>query len=79
MAALAVTNPWLLIVLLLIAKASHPSDVWITADSEAIGDAWAIVVCTSRFWHNYRHAANAVSVYGNLRRCALPSVWWWGV
>uniref|UniRef100_H2Y7H5 GIY-YIG domain-containing protein n=1 Tax=Ciona savignyi TaxID=51511 RepID=H2Y7H5_CIOSA len=23
---------------------------------------WAVLVCTSRFWFNYRHVANALSI-----------------
>ena len=30
----------------------------------------ALIVCASRFWHNYRHAANALSIYAQVRRCA---------
>jgi phosphatidylinositol glycan class K len=29
-----------------------------------------VIVCASRFWHNYRHAANALSVYTEVRRQA---------
>uniref|UniRef100_A0A7N0V672 GPI-anchor transamidase n=1 Tax=Kalanchoe fedtschenkoi TaxID=63787 RepID=A0A7N0V672_KALFE len=24
---------------------------------------WAVLVCTSRFWFNYRHMANTLSLY----------------
>ena len=30
-------------------------------------DFWAIIVSTSRYWFNYRHTANAVSVYKTMR------------
>ena len=26
-------------------------------------DNWAVLVCTSRFWFNYRHIANTLAVY----------------
>ncbi|CAN0339319.1 unnamed protein product, partial [Ascophyllum nodosum] len=29
-------------------------------------------VCTSRFWFNYRHVANTVSVYHTVRRLGIP-------
>jgi len=29
-------------------------------------DNWAVLVCTSRFWFNYRHVANTLALY----RCA---------
>lgn len=28
--------------------------------------------CTSRFWFNYRHVANALAVYRVLRRLGVP-------
>lgn len=31
-------------------------------------DTAAVIVCSSRFWHNYRHAANALSIYSETRR-----------
>jgi phosphatidylinositol glycan class K len=24
---------------------------------------WAVIVCTSRYWYNYRHMSNALSFY----------------
>ena len=35
-------------------------------------DSWAVLVSTSRFWFNYRHTADALSVYGVVRRLGLP-------
>lgn len=35
-------------------------------------DNWAIIVDTSRFWFNYRHAANALSVYRSVKRLGIP-------
>jgi phosphatidylinositol glycan class K len=32
---------------------------------------WAVIVDTSRFWFNYRHAANALSVYHACRRFGI--------
>ena len=29
-------------------------------------------MCTSRFWFNYRHVANTVSVYHTVRRLGIP-------
>ncbi|CAN0301606.1 unnamed protein product, partial [Scytosiphon promiscuus] len=29
-------------------------------------------VCTSRFWFNYRHVANTLSVYHTVRRLGIP-------
>ncbi|XP_078264293.1 GPI-anchor transamidase isoform X2 [Rhinoraja longicauda] len=33
---------------------------------------WAILVCTSRFWFNYRHVANTLSVYRSVKRLGIP-------
>ncbi|CAM9954343.1 unnamed protein product, partial [Ascophyllum nodosum] len=33
---------------------------------------WAVLVCTSRFWFNYRHVANTLSVYHTIRRLGIP-------
>ncbi|VDK66484.1 unnamed protein product [Onchocerca ochengi] len=33
---------------------------------------WAILVCTSRFWFNYRHVANVLSLYHSVKRLGIP-------
>lgn len=33
---------------------------------------WAVLVCTSRFWFNYRHMANTLSVYRTVKRLGIP-------
>ncbi|XP_064649397.1 GPI-anchor transamidase-like [Lineus longissimus] len=33
---------------------------------------WAVLVDTSRFWFNYRHAANVLSVYRSVKRLGIP-------
>jgi GPI-anchor transamidase subunit K len=33
---------------------------------------WAVILCVSRYWYNYRHMANAVAVYQELRRLGWP-------
>jgi phosphatidylinositol glycan class K len=33
---------------------------------------WAVLVDTSRFWFNYRHAANVFSLYRTVRRLGIP-------
>ncbi|CAG99805.1 GPI-anchor transamidase [Kluyveromyces lactis] len=44
---------------------------------EAIGTAthtnnWAVLVSTSRFWFNYRHMANVLSMYRTVKRLGIP-------
>ncbi|XP_002166023.1 GPI-anchor transamidase [Hydra vulgaris] len=33
---------------------------------------WAVLVCTSRYWFNYRHVANALSIYRSIKRLGIP-------
>ena len=33
---------------------------------------WAVIVGTSRFWFNYRHAANSLSVYHTVKKLGIP-------
>eukprot|EP00111_Clytia_hemisphaerica_P023862 TCONS_00070308-protein len=33
---------------------------------------WAVIACTSRYWFNYRHIANALSVYRSVKRLGIP-------
>ncbi|KAJ2358259.1 glycosylphosphatidylinositol anchor biosynthesis [Coemansia erecta] len=33
---------------------------------------WAVLVCTSRFWFNYRHIANTMSMYRTVKRMGIP-------
>ena len=33
---------------------------------------WAVIVSSSSYWHNYRHAANALSMYHAARGLGLP-------
>lgn len=36
-------------------------------------DAWVVVVSTSRYWSNYRHAANALAVAERARHYGVPA------
>ncbi|KAL0487519.1 GPI-anchor transamidase subunit K [Acrasis kona] len=33
---------------------------------------WAVLVCTSRFWFNYRHIANTLSFYHIVKKLGIP-------
>eukprot|EP00658_Telonema_sp_P-2_P036592 TRINITY_DN26436_c0_g1_i1.p1 TRINITY_DN26436_c0_g1~~TRINITY_DN26436_c0_g1_i1.p1 ORF type:complete len:314 (-),score=74.63 TRINITY_DN26436_c0_g1_i1:222-1163(-) len=35
-------------------------------------DSWAVLVDTSRFWFNYRHAGNTLAVYHGLKKLGMP-------
>ncbi len=33
---------------------------------------WAILVCSSRYWFNYRHFANVITIYREIKRLGIP-------
>ncbi|KAK4687982.1 GPI-anchor transamidase subunit K, partial [Tremellales sp. Uapishka_1] len=33
---------------------------------------WAVLVCTSRYWFNYRHMANTLAMYRTIKRLGIP-------
>jgi glycosylphosphatidylinositol transamidase (GPIT) subunit GPI8 len=33
---------------------------------------WAVLVDTSRFWFNYRHVANVLSIYRSVKKLGIP-------
>ena len=33
---------------------------------------WAVLICSSRFWFNYRHIANTLSMYRTVKRLGIP-------
>jgi phosphatidylinositol glycan class K len=49
----------LLALFLALASATHTSN-------------WAVLVSTSRFWFNYRHLANVLSLYRTVKRLGIP-------
>lgn len=51
--------------------------LWAFAVSQATAGAqatnnWAVLVSTSRFWFNYRHMANVLSMYRTVKRLGIP-------
>ena len=38
----------------------------------AEGRNWAVLVCASRDWRNYRHVANTLSLYRTVKRLGIP-------
>ncbi|KAK9085809.1 hypothetical protein Sjap_026220 [Stephania japonica] len=43
-----------------------------SSSSTAHTNNWAVLVCTSRFWFNYRHMANTLSLYRTVKRLGIP-------
>lgn len=33
---------------------------------------WAVIVCSSRYWLNYRHGVDAMAVYHEVKRLGIP-------
>ncbi|CAG8536955.1 9955_t:CDS:2 [Paraglomus occultum] len=70
-----------LVVFLLILLTAH-QHLSIKAENDATIDGffgrsghtnnWAVLVCTSRFWFNYRHIANTLSIYRTVKRLGIP-------
>ncbi|GAA5981618.1 hypothetical protein JCM10908_004542 [Rhodotorula pacifica] len=40
--------------------------------SAAFTNNWAVLVCTSRYWFNYRHMANTLAMYRTVKRLGIP-------
>lgn len=44
-----------------------------SSDSSSVHtNNWAVLVCTSRFWFNYRHMSNTLSLYRTVKRLGIP-------
>lgn len=52
--------------------ASSPSSSPSSSSSDSHASNWAVIVDTSRFWFNYRHAANTLSVYHAVKKLGIP-------
>ncbi|GAA5840663.1 hypothetical protein JCM5353_000264 [Sporobolomyces roseus] len=44
----------------------------VLASSSEFTNNWAVLVCTSRFWFNYRHMANTLAMYRTVKRLGIP-------
>ncbi|GAA6012325.1 hypothetical protein JCM11491_007093 [Sporobolomyces phaffii] len=44
----------------------------VSAASSDFTNNWAVLVCTSRFWFNYRHMANTLAMYRTVKRLGIP-------
>ena len=42
-----------------------------------MSSVWSVQVCASRYWFNYRHVANTLSIYRSVKRLGIPDrcVW----
>ncbi|SJM82763.1 related to GPI-anchor transamidase [Zygosaccharomyces bailii] len=60
-------NLWRHVVILLLSCSSFLAQ----AEAEHTNN-WAVLVSTSRFWFNYRHMANVLSMYRTVKRLGIP-------
>jgi len=49
-----------------------PDDFVSKASQQGHTNNWAVLVDTSRFWFNYRHVANVLSIYRSVKRLGIP-------
>jgi len=58
-----------------IVQAEHDIDnrnVPAEASESSHTNNWAVLVCASRYWFNYRHMANALGMYRTVKRLGIP-------
>merc|ERR1719266_658001 len=53
-------------------EAKLPDDFVSKATQQGHTNNWAVLVDTSRFWFNYRHVANVLSIYRSVKRLGIP-------
>ncbi|KAL0328298.1 UNVERIFIED_CONTAM: GPI-anchor transamidase [Sesamum calycinum] len=66
------STPLLISILLLLLCNAVPSIASNSSSTTMHTNNWAILVCTSRFWFNYRHMANTLSLYRTVKRLGIP-------
>ncbi|XP_054154900.1 putative GPI-anchor transamidase [Oppia nitens] len=57
------------------ADSATPTDDQLSQFMQSGGDHsnnWAVLVCASRYWFNYRHVANVLSIYRSVKRLGIP-------
>ena len=45
---------------------------FLTSDQSGHTNNWAVLVCASRYWFNYRHVANTLAVYRSVKKLGIP-------
>ncbi|XP_057431429.1 uncharacterized protein LOC130724251 [Lotus japonicus] len=67
-AAMKVVVIWLIVFRFSVVYSSSSS----SSETMMHTNNWAVLVCTSRFWFNYRHMANTLSLYRTVKRLGIP-------
>ncbi|OSC99600.1 hypothetical protein PYCCODRAFT_1372810 [Trametes coccinea BRFM310] len=64
---------WLCLALCLVIYAqAEPVAEFFGRQSSSHTNNWAVLVCASRYWFNYRHMANALGMYRTVKRLGIP-------
>ena len=48
---------------------------FLTSDQSGHTNNWAVLVCASRYWFNYRHVANTLAVYRSVKKLGIPGMY----
>ncbi|XP_020584640.1 putative GPI-anchor transamidase [Phalaenopsis equestris] len=68
-----IPNHLLIFTLVMVSLHSLTSAIPSSSSSSTMhNNNWAVLVCTSRFWFNYRHMANTLSLYRTVKRLGIP-------
>ena len=57
-----------ILVAIILAVATNGLKITSASDSFGHSNNWAVLVDTSRYWFNYRHIANTLSIYTTVKR-----------
>ncbi|XP_018025763.1 GPI-anchor transamidase-like [Hyalella azteca] len=52
--------------------AEAEAEKFLNQEGRSHSNNWAVLVDTSRFWFNYRHVANVLSMYRSVKRLGIP-------
>lgn len=70
---------WIFLVALIRGSQSEPDsqitekvESFLTSDQSGHTNNWAVLVCASRYWFNYRHVANTLAVYRSVKKLGIP-------
>ncbi|KAF8342612.1 peptidase C13 family-domain-containing protein [Cantharellus anzutake] len=53
-------------------KTRSVEDFFSSSQQSGHTNNWAVLVCSSRYWFNYRHIANALGIYRTVKRLGIP-------
>ncbi|KAB7506469.1 putative GPI-anchor transamidase [Armadillidium nasatum] len=66
------SNMFVLLIFLLTCTNGDAQNTTNSENGKTHTNNWAVLVDTSRFWFNYRHVANVLSMYRSVKRLGIP-------